>query len=144
MLEGTTLCSSTLEQVQPERNVMVRTALIIGMMAIASLALAKERSLLAKDMAKGCEAASTDIGFAKGKTEGMPKGLKSLAEQCVQITQSLIHSGAEHGICPKKLPVANIVGTASVVFYLMEFPDDMKRPFSEVAVTALQRTFPCS
>jgi hypothetical protein len=87
MSEHTTPYSSIFRQVRPERNAMVRTALIVGMMAIAPPALAQERHFLTREMAKGCEAASTDIGFATGKAEGMPKRVRILAEQCVQITQ---------------------------------------------------------
>src|SRR5688572_8001210 len=97
---------------------MIRAVLIVGMVAAAFPTAAKERQALAGDVVKGCEAASTYAAYINGNAEGLPEPLKRAADQCVQVTQTLISEGAQNGICPRKLPVASMFATASVVFYL--------------------------
>jgi hypothetical protein len=129
--------------VRMQEGGMIRAVLIVGMVAAASPTAAKEFQALAGDLVKGCEAASTYGAYINGNAEGLSEPLKRTADQCVQVAQALISEGAQNGICPQKLPVANMHAAASVVFYLFNAPADLIQPFPEVAKKALQGSFPC-
>jgi len=122
---------------------MIRAVLIVGMVAAASPTAAQESQALAGDLVKGCEAVAANVADTDDTAAGLSAPLKQAADQCVQVTQALISEGTQSGICPQKLPVANMLAAGAVVFYLFDAPADMQRPFSEVAKKALQRSFPC-
>jgi hypothetical protein len=122
---------------------VIRTVLIVSMITAESMATARERQVLAGDMMKGCEAASTNIAFLMADGKGMHPKLKRSAEECVRVTQDLVSKGTENGICPDKQPVADMLAAGAIMLYLFDRPADMKRPFPEVAKKALQRHFPC-
>jgi hypothetical protein len=75
---------------------MIRAVLVVGVIGLASEAVAKERPALAKDVVKGCEVTATSAAYLFGNGKGVAPSLKHSADLCVQVTQDILSKAADN------------------------------------------------